>query len=271
MTIKLIAIDMDRTLLNSDHKISPFTKETLQKVHQRGVKIVLCTGRPLAGVTDHLEELGLSGRDEFVITHNGALIQELTGQILIQHALKARQVKCLIRFADQFRIHSNFVDPASRIITTNHEISPWTVVQAYENSAGIEQIELNELDDSDLAAKVVYVDEPERLDDFEVAFRQTFDQQYYAVRSESMFFEVLNAKTNKGNALRELATALHLKANEVMAIGDERNDLPMLDFADYSVAMGNAIDLVKQKTNYQTTDNDHDGVGQIVSELVLKK
>ena len=83
MSIKLVAIDIDGTLLNSQHKITPRVKEALQKANEQGVRIVLCTGRPLPGVKEQLDELALYGENDFVITYNGSLVQATKDNAII--------------------------------------------------------------------------------------------------------------------------------------------------------------------------------------------
>ena len=75
--IKLIAIDIDETLLNQKHQIVPSTIDALQKVRDRGGKVVLCSGRPLSGVTPYLKQIGLAGEDQYVITYNGGMIETI--------------------------------------------------------------------------------------------------------------------------------------------------------------------------------------------------
>ncbi|MGL4738146.1 MAG: HAD-IIB family hydrolase, partial [Cellulosilyticaceae bacterium] len=82
---KLIALDMDGTLLTKDHTISDRTKEAIEKARMKGHKVVLATGRPIAGVTAYLEELGLTTEDDYVISYNGALVQNVGTKEVISH------------------------------------------------------------------------------------------------------------------------------------------------------------------------------------------
>ena len=75
MAIKLIAIDIDGTLINSKHEITPFTKEVIHHVRKQGIRVVLCTGRPFLGAQRYVNELGLDLQEEYLITYNGALVQ----------------------------------------------------------------------------------------------------------------------------------------------------------------------------------------------------
>jgi len=88
MAIKLIALDIDDTLLTSQHNISEKTKEALDKALNQGIKVVLCSGRPLAGVSPFLNDLGVAGDDQYVITYNGGLVETVSGKVLSRKILE---------------------------------------------------------------------------------------------------------------------------------------------------------------------------------------
>ncbi len=85
MTIKLIAIDIDGTLINSKHEITPFTKEVIHNVRKQGICVALCTGRPFLGAQRYVKELGLDLQEEYLITYNGALVQNTFTKEVIHH------------------------------------------------------------------------------------------------------------------------------------------------------------------------------------------
>ena len=87
MTIKLIAIDIDGTLLNEKNELAPATVTAVQAALKQGIKVVLCTGRPLAGVQPYLDALGISGDEQYAITLNGSVAQTVSGNVLTYHSL----------------------------------------------------------------------------------------------------------------------------------------------------------------------------------------
>ncbi|AEV95725.1 Cof-type HAD-IIB family hydrolase [Pediococcus claussenii] len=270
MSIKLVAIDIDDTLLNSDHAITDKTVSTIKRAIQQGTHIVLCTGRPLAGVAEYLKQLEIDGDNQYVITYNGALSQSVDGKILKSHILNLDDFKRIKNFCDRNNVQFNVLDDQSNIYTTNHSINRFTVVQAYENFAGIQQIEsIAELASDFVMTKAVLVGEIDQINLVENQFKIDFANQYYQIRSTPNFFEILNKNANKGNALQDLRRYLHLDLSEVMSIGDERNDLTMFENSGTSVAMGNSSDFIKKHTDLVTTDNDHDGVAEAIEKFVL--
>lgn len=82
MSVKLIAIDMDGTLLNEHSELNPATVQAINAANAQGIKVVICTGRPLSGVTPFLKQLGIAGEDNYVITFNGSMVQTITGKII---------------------------------------------------------------------------------------------------------------------------------------------------------------------------------------------
>jgi Cof subfamily protein (haloacid dehalogenase superfamily) len=122
-----------------------------------------------------------------------------------------------------------------------------------------------------LMPKGMFIDQPELIT---AALAQKtlfapFTQRFNFMRSAPFFLEVTRKNVNKGNALAKLVEQLGLTAANVMAIGDQGNDLSMIEYAGTGVAMGNAIDSVKTAAQHITTDNDHDGVAQAIEKLAL--
>ena len=111
MSIKLVAVDMDGTLLNENNVLSPKTIEVVKAAKAQGIKVVLCTGRPLTGVTPFLHELGLTDSSDYVITFNGALVQNTaTGEILVRHTLTHAQYLELETLSRTIGVHLHAED-----------------------------------------------------------------------------------------------------------------------------------------------------------------
>ncbi|WP_125769278.1 Cof-type HAD-IIB family hydrolase [Lapidilactobacillus wuchangensis] len=271
MAIRLIALDVDDTLLNSRGEITPQTYQAVQRALAQGIKVVLCSGRPLAGLQHYLDQLALSGANQYVITYNGAVIEDLTGQIVARHVINNQLYRELTSFGQAHHIPFNVLAPDSQIYTADHDVDPITVVQAWENQAGILIREPAELPHDFEIAKGLFVGEKTLLDEAAPLVEQAFGQQLYVVRAAANFLEVMSAGVNKGQALQDLATKLQLNAAEIMAVGDEQNDLPMFAFAGTAVAMANGSEIAKQQADFVTASNDDDGVAEVIEKLALKK
>lgn len=269
MSIQLVAIDVDDTLLNSKGKLSSSTITAVKAALAQGVKVVLCSGRPLAGVQLFLDQLGISGDDQYVITYNGAITATVAGEVLAKHLVTNQQYRELTTFAQAHQAGFNVLDTHSVIYTADRDVNPITVVQAWENSAGLLIRTPDELPADFEITKGVFGGTAEELDAIEPAVRSTFGDDLYVVRAAANFLEVLNPVVNKGQALRELARKLNLPASDIMAIGDERNDLPMFAFAGTAVAMDNGNPVAKGQADYVTATNDEGGIAQAFTEFKL--
>ncbi|MFD1410934.1 Cof-type HAD-IIB family hydrolase [Lapidilactobacillus gannanensis] len=270
MTIRLIAIDVDDTLLNSHGEISPTTQQAIQQATAQGIKVVLCSGRPLAGLQHYLAALQLAGADQYVITYNGAVTESLTGKIIVRHVITNRDYRELTAFGQQRQIPFNVLAPDSTIYTADRDIDPITVVQAWENHAGILVRRPDELPENFEIAKGLFVGPAALLNQIEPVVTEKFGQRLYVVRAAANFLEVMATGVNKGQALEDLATRLQIKPAEIMALGDERNDLPMFAFAGTAVAMANGSELAKQHADFVTASNDDNGVAQAIEKYALR-
>lgn len=263
--IKLIAIDTDGTLLNSQGEIQASTKEAISKALDRGVKVVLCSGRRIAGLAPYMNELGIKGEDQYAVTLNGAISRKASREIMTSDLIANSVYRQLTAYALSLKLPFNIVDFESRIITLNHDIDPMVYQQAYENQAVLFVRSVEEFPEKGQAiAKACFVGSQELLDRVE-----DWGQDFNVLRTDARFLELLNPKVNKGQGLKELCGRLEIAPEEVMAIGDERNDLDMFAFTGTSVAMGNGNDLVKQAADYVSSSNDEDGIAQALEKFVF--
>lgn len=269
MTIKLVAIDIDDTLLNTHHQILASTKQQIQKALAQGIKIVLCSGRPLAGVAPFLHQLGITGDQQYVITFNGSIIETAAGTILQQFGITRATYQAIDQYSKLNGIAYNVLDQHSQIYTSNHDVDPITVVQAWENAAGLLIRDPAEVPTDVQMVKGVFTSTSARLDQHAVAIQAQFGADNYVVRAGSRFLEVMHQNVNKGAALAYLAQSLGITPQAIMAIGDEQNDLPMFDFAGTAVAMGNGAQQAKDHADFITADNDSDGIAQAFDRFIF--
>jgi len=260
MNIELIAIDIDGTLVDPEFKITPEVKAAITEARKKGVKIVLCTGRPLPGVQRYIKELELDKDDDFVITYNGSLVlSTATNEVLVSHTLDYSDFIKINALADQFNVHTHGIDNEA-IYTANKDISIFTTRESFITTMPIRYRSLAELPEDKLFTKIMFIDEPELLEQLIPAIPAQFHEDYVIVRSEPHFLEVLNKDAGKASALVELAALLKIDSKNIMAIGDNENDLSMIQYAGVGVAMGNAVDKVKAAADFVTKSNAESGV-----------
>lgn len=270
MSIKLIAIDVDQTLLNSNGQVLPSTVKAVQAALAANIKVVLCSGRPLAGVQPYLTQLGISGADQYVITFNGAVTESVAGTILAQSLINNPLYRELTAFSKAQRVPLNVLDRQSIIYTADRDVNWVMVQQAWENHAGLLIREPDELPTDFQIAKAVFTGEGAQLDAAEPRIRASFSNDLYIVRASTHFLEIMNARVNKGQALADLAHHLGFAPEDVLAIGDEQNDLPMFKVAGTAIAMGNGSAAAKRAADAVTGTNDADGVAQAIEKWALQ-
>lgn len=269
MSIKLVAIDIDGTLLNSASQLTTGVKEALQKAKEKGVYIVLCTGRPLPGVKEYLNTLDLLSADDYVITYNGSLVQNVATQQTVFSANLTKSDYLKVNYmAQKLGVHLH-VSGVDAIFTANRNISPYTVHESALVHMPIKYRTSDEMVHNDYdMIKMMMIDEPEILDHAITQLPLNFKEQYTIVKSAPFYLEILHKGANKGIALAKLAEHLNIKQAEVMAIGDNENDMAMLEYAGIGVAMQNAVEKTKAVADYVTTaSNDEDGVKEAIEKF----
>lgn len=269
--IKLIAIDMDGTLLDSGKKLPKENIEAIREAASEGVKIVICTGRSQRGVEPYFEQLGFDEK-EYVILNNGCSVQEtLNWSLLHKNDFSKEQMLDLIGYVN------NNAD-IDIVLATNKDYyfvgeNPSKVTK---KDAEMVFTKLNSISEKELnlikipVFKAMYMGEQKAVDAFQSQCESKLNESYSGVRSQSFLYEVLPQNCNKASGLAYLAKYLQISPSEIMAIGDANNDLEMLQFAGVSIAMDNASDFIKQQVNWVTKSNDEAGVAHAIRKFILK-
>lgn len=270
ISIKLIAIDIDGTLVNSQKKLTEKVKRTINQATKNNIKVVLCTGRPISGVRKLLKELDLDNQDnQYVICFGGAVVQTTAGKIISSQPITYQNYLELEKLARKLNLHFHAISE-DRIYTANRDIGYYTVYESTLVSLGISYRTPAEMSNIRLI-KAMFIDDQVILDKALSNWEPFAKLENNLVFTKSApFYLEANAKgVNKGNALSKLGAVLGITSTEIMAIGDEQNDLSMIKYAGTGVAMGNAIGKIKEMANVITDDNDHDGVATAIEKYAL--
>ncbi|MDR0846478.1 MAG: Cof-type HAD-IIB family hydrolase [Lactobacillales bacterium] len=267
--IKLIAIDLDGTLLNSAKTISPRNIEALKKAEAQGVKVVITTGRPLAMIEPYIEAIGSHKEDDYSITFNGGLVQRnLSGEILAKRLMTREEVDDIARLARELDLPMDVLSEANvlQLPTSQNLESLYGLANPYLNF-----IQDVKLDDWKIFNKAVMTDEPARLDEKIAKIPQEYRDRYEVIKSRDMLLEFMSRGITKASGLEMLRKILGIEISEIMSLGDEENDLNMIEYAGLGVAMGNAVETVKQAADVvMEMTNDEDAVAIAVERFVLQ-
>ena len=262
--VKLIALDIDGTLYNSQGEVSALTRFALKKAHDKGVRLMLASGRSIHGLKQLAQRNGLPLDNLVYLGFNGACVAEGENtEILFEFPLGNELAKRVIKQLKKY--------PVTIMLPHRHEL--WV-----ENGNGhlvdfeCETESLNKQVIDDLLNidfepnKVVISANPELLRPIEIEMNDLFGNETNIVISGPVYLDFTAKDIDKGASLKRFCEMKGIDRADVIAFGDNYNDVTMIEYAGLGVAMGNAIPNLKSIANVVTATNDEDGIA-----LILKK
>lgn len=258
--IKLIALDLDGTLLTSDKTISDKTRETLIELQKQGIKLILASGRPTPGLYSEAKKLKMDEYSGYLLSYNGAALHVYDSmEVLHSQTLTKDQAHRIIDHGRKYPEMTMMTYNAYTLLCEN--VTAYRVLpEAKMCRIGVEQFPNLHYAITFEPHKFLFAIEPEKMSQIEAEFKKPFEDELSMVLSTPYYMEVMNKGISKGKTLRRLLDILHLKSEDLMAFGDGQNDLEMLKMAGTSVCMGNGDPLCKEIADYVTLTNDEDGI-----------
>ena len=260
---KLIAIDMDGTLLTSDKKILEETKKDLHYAKENGTTVCICTGRGYPAIKRYIDEIEL---EMPLILYNGSRIRMsdnsrvIYNQVIDQDVamkvydvIEAHNGTCC--FWKEDKLYFNKMDEYTNYYLKLTGISP--IIVSSKEKELFSNIN-----------KFIWFATPEYLEEVKSNILVNVSGIDY-FKSHSSLLEIVPPDVNKGHTLSELGKILGINQDEIIAIGDEENDLSMIKYAGLGVAMANAKPIVKENANYITLSNDENGVGEVIKKFII--
>ncbi len=262
--IKLIASDLDGTLLTGDKRILPSSLETIEKARQAGVLFTVVTGRPLPSARRYIE---VTGADVPVVLYNGALIVNFkSGEVLRSMELETEDAARILALAEELDTTA-CVWSQQKLYSNRREGR----IHEYKKLSQLEPIFID--DPAAIVAqgitKVIFDDEPERISRFARELKGEPFKNVTLCVSDPDFLEFFNGQVSKGDALCWLGQYCGISPKEMLALGDADNDVPMLECAGVGAAMKNSSPAALAAGNFVTGSNDEDGFSQAVERFVL--
>lgn len=270
MKYKLIAIDMDGTLLNSKNNVSNRTKEAIIKAKEKGVHVVLATGRILKSAKRYSKQLNLKNP---IVASNGGIMVDEDANVIYKNPVDKKSIKEIVRLADEDDVYCHLYDE-SRFYSSRKVQEVLDFYSEGDETMSIELELFKNIDDilntEDLNIyKLIFIDENrEKLQKFREKISTLKDINISSSWWNNV--EAMGVNVSKGQALKRLVKSLDVNLDEIMAIGDSENDLSMLNIAGLSVAMGNGSEAIKDKVDYITDTNDNDGVAKVIEKFILE-
>jgi len=259
--IKLVATDIDGTILKHDFKFNQEVKDCIKKLTDSGVKVILVTGR-MHSATDFIaEELGL---DTPIVSYQGGLIK-CKGETLYERNLDPKIAKKIIHWAKENNVHINLYMDDQLFVEKDDE-----VIRRYtgERSAGFivksfEEIELHRIN------KILAIDfvNHELVTEWKDYLSDAF-KDAYIVKSTPYFCEISHPDAKKSSAVDFLRDFYGFKKEEILTIGDQNNDIELLKAGGIKVAMGNATEELKAVADYVTDTVCNNGFVRAMEKFV---
>lgn len=270
LDVKLIAFDLDDTLLTDERKISPRTLAAIQQAAAKGIYIVLCSGRAENGVLPFVRQMNIAGTQQgrYIIAFNGASIYDLhlRNQIytdtvdnsvldFVYKEAKSRDLPCVVY---EPSIVYSWID------------SDWARMDA-------ELCNLKFVIKDDFEQflkggfpKMLVPGEPEKVKALKDFLSEKLEGKADVFISKPFFLEVMSHGVGKGPSILRLADKLGISHSQTMCFGDSMNDESMMRCCEHSVAMSNGLDYVKDLCKYNTRyDNNNDGIADFLEQFVL--
>ena len=258
-TIKLIAADLDGTLLNNNKEISKFNQEILKTlINDYNIQLILSSGRPYEGIKKYNEILNNKNN---AIIFNGASIVDENGEVIYRKTVEKDSSKPIIELSKKYNVCIHVYENGKYIIS-NDDFPIKSYVQREKErnfTIGLENIVDYEFD------KILILGERNILENFKEEIDSNFD--VHTCYSGSNFLEVISKYSSKGNSLKWICEKKGISLDNAAAFGDNFNDIEMIEYAGIGVAMANAEEMVKQKANYTTLSNEEDGVGNFLKNV----
>jgi Cof subfamily protein (haloacid dehalogenase superfamily) len=261
---KLLAIDMDGTLLNSQEIISEKTISAINQCLKKDVKVIIATGRPIQGVMKYYDSLSV---DNLVITYNGAKIFDvLENTTLFSRDLEALDSQAIIDLA--VKKQYSFILWSGNKLYTN--IINDKVLEYYRLSR-VNPIVLEDFSEviAQGITKIIWIDSPEKVKEHLPLAKKRFGERVSVTISRPEFLEFFTKGISKASAIEFIACKYQIKQEEVIAVGDALNDIEMIKYAGLGVAMGNANEEVKSVADYVCKSNDEDGLVEVIEKFIL--
>lgn len=273
MKYKLLVVDMDGTLLNSSKKVSHETRQVLEELKNIGVNIAIATGRIYTTVKAYAKDLKIEAP---IIACNGAVIKDINNNktIYSNHISEEncyRILEICKRYGTNCYLYSEDTIFAEKLEKLGKYFIKMSKTQKEEDKIKVEMVN----DSREVVSRgekiykfVIFSDDSKSVEFAKEEILKSLDLEVY--KSTSDFLDVVNKGVCKGSGIRNLANIFDIETEEIIAVGDNENDISMIKYAGLGIAMGNGVDEIKKVADYITDTNDNDGLAKALRKFVLE-
>lgn len=280
---KLFATDMDGTLLNSKKEISEGNLKAMRDLNKQGIEVAICTGRPFFTVNKYLEKLGFPC---WIVSNNGSVIRNKNREILSVIYIKQEILQQIINLLEQEDIYYHMGDVKCNYIQSSSERikrlrdymirakkskfkTLWHPIYVVLFSRTHKKVNYNSFIQSGgkVASIFVICDNSEKISRIKEKLINIKGIDISSSGKNNI--EILDKRATKGHSLKKIASILKISLNKVVAVGDNYNDLTMIQYAGLGVAMENSGEEIKKNADWITKSNEEDGVANLIYEKII--
>lgn len=271
MSYKLLVLDVDGTVTNSAKTVTEKTREAIIRLQERGVRVVIASGRAPNGVFPIAQTLHLPRFKSYILAFNGAKIVDLqTRACIYEKFLPPHIPGDLLKDSRKHRL--GFLTYSDAALAAGTKPDRYMALESQISDMPIEYHRNFQVDGAHPVNGCLLTGKPAHIAQLEPVFTEKYAQETEIFRSEPCFLEIVPKGVDKGHSLKRLLRLLGIQREDVVCCGDSFNDITMIKFAGVGVAMANARDAVKEAADYVTqNDNDHDGIVEVIERYFPKK
>lgn len=297
MKYKMLVLDMDGTLLNKKQEISSANKLAIKKAIDKGIHIVLASGRSFEGLVPYIKELGLESDDHYSVACSGAVaVHNRSREELYSIPIPHEDIEMIVSFCEDYNLdlcaytqdkiladqdhlfarYDSLANGLPLLLTDFHHVPENEKIYKINITNEAPQMRM----DIDSYFPKLTVDFPlmrykkayqPRLLDETWRFPERIQEQYHIVKSLPFMSEVFRVECNKAVGVEKIAQVLGINKAEIICVGDSENDLHMLAYAGLGIAMENAYENVKKAADVIAPHHDFDGVAYVIQKYILEE
>lgn len=270
MSKKILFTDLDGTLLNNDKNISPEDIEAIKELTASGHKFVISTGRPIQSAIQISRRYGWTGEGYYISSYNGGLIYDCsTDSTIIRHPVPKPYVRHIMDEAWKAGFHTHTYDDVN--VVSEHDTRE---LHKYCTGIMVPPVVVDDvtayLKNDPIKVIVICLESRERLDAFREYMSPWCKDRVTMVFSSPILLEFENPAATKGLAVKFMCDHFNIPIEDSVAVGDEENDISMIEVAGTGVAMCNGTEITKAAADYITSnDNNHSGISEIIHKFLL--
>lgn len=263
---KMVAIDLDDTLLNDQLKITEKNAKAIKDVLELGVVVCIISGRSYSSIQHYIKDLGIK---HLCGSLNGAIVTNPeNGESVFSQTVNPSIANEILKDTDLRQIHVNYYHDHRVICQEKNDIALSYMKMTNVEIEFVESLKI--YNQNALVGKLLLIDDnKDRLDSLKKELNEKYSEHVNMTYSKPNFLEVYNKNASKGEAIKIIGQHYGLCPEEIIAIGDGENDIFMIEYAGLGVAMGNGSQEVKDKADYVTLSNNKSGVAHVLEKFIL--